>query len=145
MLPAFSLLLAISVIAFPVSSMLAVGLGHSLREIARPLRQPGRVLRAVVANFVLVPLLALALSHLFSLDPPLATGLLLIGTAAGAPFLEVHHIGRLSDGGPDQPGYVAAVCPNCHRRAHAGHDAVRFNSQLSGRIRQREDALACVV
>ncbi|HYF62566.1 MAG TPA: HNH endonuclease signature motif containing protein [Herpetosiphonaceae bacterium] len=64
-------------------------------------------------------------------------------SAAGAPFLEVHHIGRLSDGGPDHPDYVAAVCPNCHRRAHASRDAVQFNSQLHSRIRQREELLAC--
>jgi 5-methylcytosine-specific restriction enzyme A len=63
-------------------------------------------------------------------------------TAAGVPFLEVHHIGRLSDGGPDYPERVAAVCPNCHRRAHHSVDQALFNSQLQARVRQREDLLA---
>jgi 5-methylcytosine-specific restriction enzyme A len=63
-------------------------------------------------------------------------------TAAGVPFLEVHHIGRLSDGGPDHPEHVAAVCPNCHRRAHYSVDEALFNSQLQARVRQREDLLA---
>src|SRR5947209_15707035 len=36
------------------------------------------------------------------------------------PYLEVHHIRRLSDGGPDDPRWVVAICPNCHRRAHYG-------------------------
>ncbi|SFB38434.1 5-methylcytosine-specific restriction enzyme A [Lentibacillus halodurans] len=38
----------------------------------------------------------------------------------GTPFLEVHHLYRLSDGGADQPEAVAAICPNCHRRVHYG-------------------------
>jgi len=36
----------------------------------------------------------------------------------GRPFLEVHHILRLADDGPDAPANVAAICPNCHRAAH---------------------------
>lgn len=63
-------------------------------------------------------------------------------TATGEPFLEVHHIGRLSDGGPDHPEHVAAVCPNCHRRAHYSVDEALFNSHLQARVRQREDLLA---
>ncbi len=51
-------------------------------------------------------------------------------TAAGEPFLEVHHLRRLSDGGPDHPRWVAAVCPNCHRRAHHAADSASFNSSL---------------
>ncbi|MFA9427055.1 HNH endonuclease [Natronorubrum sp. A-ect3] len=38
----------------------------------------------------------------------------------GESFLEVHHVHRLSDGGPDEPENVIAICPNCHRRAHHG-------------------------
>lgn len=38
----------------------------------------------------------------------------------GNRFLEVHHIFRLSDDGPDAPENVAAICPNCHREAHFG-------------------------
>jgi 5-methylcytosine-specific restriction protein A len=36
------------------------------------------------------------------------------------PYLEPHHIRRVSDGGPDHPRYVIALCPNCHREAHFG-------------------------
>ena len=46
------------------------------------------------------------------------------------PFLEVHHILRLSDGGPDDPQYVAALCPNCHRQAHYGRDSKFINESL---------------
>ena len=33
-------------------------------------------------------------------------------------FLEIHHIQRLADGGPDTPQNAVAVCPNCHRLLH---------------------------
>jgi len=41
-------------------------------------------------------------------------------TAGGIPFLEVHHILKLADDGRDETGNVAALCPNCHRKAHYG-------------------------
>ena len=34
------------------------------------------------------------------------------------PYLEVHHVVRLIDGGEDSPANTIALCPNCHRRAH---------------------------
>jgi len=49
---------------------------------------------------------------------------------AGEPFLEVHHVRRLSDGGPDHPDSVVAICPNCHRRAHHGGDRTTVNERL---------------
>jgi predicted HNH restriction endonuclease len=36
----------------------------------------------------------------------------------GNPFLEVHHIEYLSQGGSDTIDNVVALCPNCHRRMH---------------------------
>jgi len=46
----------------------------------------------------------------------------------GDPFLEVHHVRRLADGGPDQADNAIAACPNCHRRLHlsADKEAVRI-------------------
>ena len=83
----FEVLLAVSVLAFPIASMFAIGLTYTLKRIAGPLRHADRVFRAVVANFVLVPLLALGISRLLALAPSHAAGLMLVGTAAGAPFL----------------------------------------------------------
>lgn len=51
-------------------------------------------------------------------------------TKDGRPYLECHHTTRLSDGGPDQPANVVAICPNCHRRAHFGEDGNAYNSAL---------------
>lgn len=38
----------------------------------------------------------------------------------GLPFLEVHHVRRLADGGEDTIQNSVAVCPNCHRQLHYG-------------------------
>jgi len=62
-------------------------------------------------------------------------------TAYGQPYLEPHHIRRLSDGGPDTPEWVAGVCPNCHKRAHYALDARAFNEGLAKRIGAKEEAI----
>ena len=38
----------------------------------------------------------------------------------GSPYLEVHHIIRLADGGADTSNNAIALCPNCHRKSHYG-------------------------
>jgi hypothetical protein len=38
----------------------------------------------------------------------------------GEPFLEVHHVRHLADGGPDTADNAIAICPNCHRELHHG-------------------------
>jgi 5-methylcytosine-specific restriction protein A len=59
-------------------------------------------------------------------------------TTAGRPYLEPHHIRRLSDGGPDQPEWVAGLCPNCHRRSHYGSDRESFNEKVTQTVQQKE-------
>ena len=48
----------------------------------------------------------------------------------GTPYLEPHHTTRVSDGGPDHPAHLIALCPNCHRRVHVGADGAKYNGQL---------------
>ena len=74
-------------VVFVLSSMLAMGLGLTVGGIIAPLRDVRRVLLSLLANFLLVPLVALALAALLRLDEPFGVGLLLLGSAAGAPFL----------------------------------------------------------
>ncbi|HDY7447493.1 TPA: HNH endonuclease [Vibrio vulnificus] len=38
----------------------------------------------------------------------------------GEPYLEVHHIIPLSQGGLDSLENVISLCPNCHRKIHFG-------------------------
>lgn len=60
-------------------------------------------------------------------------------TASGLPFLEVHHIRRMSDGGPDDPRFMIGICPNCHRRAHYGADAKTRNEEMLAFVKLIED------
>jgi bile acid:Na+ symporter, BASS family len=76
-----------AMLSFVVSSMLAIGAGLTIRQIIEPLRNARLVAFALLANFVLMPLGAFALAKLLRLQEPFGIGLLLLGCAAGAPFL----------------------------------------------------------
>lgn len=75
-----------SITVFAVSSMLSVGLAYRIGSILRPLRDLRAIFRALVANFVLVPLLAVGIEHVIPMDPRMALGLFLLAGSAGAPF-----------------------------------------------------------
>ncbi|HEV2742281.1 MAG TPA: bile acid:sodium symporter [Rubrobacter sp.] len=77
----------LGVLTFVVSSMLAMGLSLTVAQIVASLRDAGLVLRVLVANFVIVPAVALLILLVIPLGKPLSIGLLLLATAAGAPFL----------------------------------------------------------
>lgn len=70
------------VLTFVVSSVLSVGLNLTVSQIVAPLRQA-----RLVANFVVVPAVVMAIARMISLSEPQAVGLILLGAAAGAPFL----------------------------------------------------------
>lgn len=53
-------------------------------------------------------------------------------------YLEPHHITRISDGGPDHPRRVAAICPNCHKEVHYGEHGEEKNKYLAEYILQIE-------
>ena len=69
------------VLVFVVSSMLAMGLGLTVMQIIAPLRNARLVAMSLVANFVLMPLAAVALAKMQRLHEPLGVGLLLLGAA----------------------------------------------------------------
>jgi BASS family bile acid:Na+ symporter len=77
----------ISILTFIITSMLAMGLSLTIAQIVEPLKDVRRVLLALLASFVLVPGLAYLLTKVIPLDEGLATGLIIVGAAAGAPFL----------------------------------------------------------
>lgn len=78
---------SVSALVFAISSMLSTGLSLTFRDIAAPFRSKDRILRAIVANFVFVPVLAAFLARVLSLDSAQSVGLILLGSAAGAPLL----------------------------------------------------------
>ena len=77
----------LSAFTFIITSMLAMGLSLTIKQILDPLRNVRVVLLALLANFVLVPALAYLITVVIPLDEGLATGLIIAGAAAGAPFL----------------------------------------------------------
>jgi len=83
----FSAIAAIAGLTFVVTSMLATGLSLTVAQILQPLKNARLVILALVANFVLVPLLAFAITRLLPLDESLQVGLIVLSTVAGAPFL----------------------------------------------------------
>jgi hypothetical protein len=57
----------------------------------------------------------------------------------GQPYLEIHHIDELSNGGSDSPKNVIALCPNCHARITHGSDGKEFNRGLKEKVLELED------
>jgi predicted Na+-dependent transporter len=71
---------SIAITLFAVSSILSVGLAYRIGLIIGPLRESRAVFPALVANFVLLPLLAIAIERVI-------LRLFLLAGSAGAPFL----------------------------------------------------------
>jgi predicted Na+-dependent transporter len=74
-------------LVFVLGTMASMGLSLTMQQITEPLRNARFVIMALLANFIIPPLLAFILIRVFSLDEPLAVGLLLVSLAAGAPGL----------------------------------------------------------
>lgn len=55
-------------------------------------------------------------------------------TDTGDPFLEVHHLRPLGEGGPDIVENAAAICPNCHRALHHAADRAVRRADLEQRV-----------
>ena len=79
----------VSGLLFVISSMLAMGLALTIPNILASVSNVRLMLVALVVNFVVVPALAYGAAELLISDdhPGLKTGLILVGAAAGAPFL----------------------------------------------------------
>ncbi|HDR9804609.1 TPA: HNH endonuclease [Burkholderia cenocepacia] len=54
--------------------------------------------------------------------------------ADGLPYLEVHHVRKLAERGPDLVSNTVAVCPNCHRELHYGESARQLVERLYARL-----------
>ena len=84
---ALSVIVQVSMLVFVVSSMLAMGFSLTVPAIIAPLKDARLVVFALAVNFVAIPLVAWAIQAVMDLDQDIYTGLLLMATAAGAPFL----------------------------------------------------------
>ena len=85
--PVFLAIGSLSVLIFIITSMLGMGFSLTIPQILAPLKNRRLVVVSLAANFVFVPILALAIAWLVPLSDGLRIGLVLVGFAAGAPFL----------------------------------------------------------
>lgn len=76
-----------ALLVFVITNMLAMGMSLRLGEIVAPLRDRAFVLRALLTNIVLLPLVAWAIARLPGVEPSLGVALALLATAAGSPTL----------------------------------------------------------
>lgn len=72
------------ILIYVVSGMLALGLSQTVKQIIEPLKNIRMTISAIVASYIIIPLLAAAIARLFGLDPALRYGLVLLSMAAGA-------------------------------------------------------------
>ncbi len=78
----------LAVIVFVITSMLSMGLSLTMKQIRAPLRDSRLVILALAINFIVVPALAYGLAKtMLANEQSFGIGLILLGTAAGAPFL----------------------------------------------------------
>ena len=77
----------LGVLVFIVTSMFGMGLNLTIPQIMAPLKNTRLVLLALIANFIVVPILTLLIVRIVPLSEGLQIGLILAGFAAGAPFL----------------------------------------------------------
>lgn len=59
----------------------------------------------------------------------------------GTPIFQVDHIIQLSDGGPDQPDNMIALCPNCHAAKTLGGNRAEMTARLKSIALARHSAL----
>jgi 5-methylcytosine-specific restriction protein A len=59
----------------------------------------------------------------------------------GTPLFQVDHIVQLSDGGPDQPDNMIALCPNCHTAKTLGKNKTEMTARLKKIAIQKHSAL----
>jgi predicted Na+-dependent transporter len=74
-------------LVFVVTSMLAMGMSLTIPQIVQPLKHGRLVAGSLLANFLFAPLFAYAITRVIPLERPLQTALIVVSTAAGAPFL----------------------------------------------------------
>jgi BASS family bile acid:Na+ symporter len=82
-----TVIVKLGALMFIVSSMLAMGFSLTVAQIIAPLKNLRLVVVALALNFVAIPLVVWAIQAVMDLDQDIYTGLVLMGTAAGAPFL----------------------------------------------------------
>jgi predicted Na+-dependent transporter len=82
-----TVIVQVSMLVFVISSMLAMGFSLTVPAIIAPLKNLKLVVLALAVNFIAVPIAAWGIQQVMNLDQDIYTGLIILATAAGAPFL----------------------------------------------------------
>ena len=77
----------ISVLIYIVSTMLSMGLSFFPKQFIEPLKDKKLILKSLVANFIMVPIITYIIIQIIPLQPGLVIGLLLMAAGAGSPFM----------------------------------------------------------
>ncbi|TNF62843.1 MAG: hypothetical protein EP303_03425, partial [Deltaproteobacteria bacterium] len=85
MLEALEIVLNVAIAVFIAGVLFTAGLEVTFAQVLRP-KNTAVVIRALVANVVLSPLIVYGMSVLFPLERPYMIGILLYGFASGAPY-----------------------------------------------------------
>ncbi len=103
----------LSMLVFVIGSMMSLGLSLTMKQIIEPLKNARLVILALVASFILVPIVAIVITLVLPLDESVGIGLILLATAAGAPFLP-----KLGEGGQGQCRLFGGVDGAAHGGDH---------------------------
>ena len=77
----------LSVFIYIVTTMLSMGLNFFPKQFLEPLKDKSLILKSLVANFVLLPIITYIILQVIPLEQGLAIGLVLIASGAGSPFM----------------------------------------------------------
>jgi BASS family bile acid:Na+ symporter len=102
---ALEIVLNVSIALFIAGVLFTAGLEVTFRQVIEPMRNAGLVMRALVANLLIVPLLVYGASVVYPLERPYMIGVLLYGFAAGAPYTPK----LVNVAGGDVPNSIAAT------------------------------------
>jgi BASS family bile acid:Na+ symporter len=79
-------LTGVVIVVMIVSTMFSIGLGLNLRQIKSVLSNYSLMARGLIVNFLVIPLVAFALTKIIPMDEVIAIGFLVASVCAGAPF-----------------------------------------------------------
>lgn len=83
----FQIVFNISMLFFVSGSMITLGLGLTMAQIFEPFKNITKVILVLIANFVLVPLLAFSIVQWLPVPEGVKIGLILLSLGGGAPFI----------------------------------------------------------
>lgn len=69
-----------------IAIMISMGFKVAVEDVVASMRKPRMVVASIVANFVLVPAVTMALLYLFDADPMVSVGFLILAVCPGAPL-----------------------------------------------------------